>query len=92
MEHAQQTDRHGEAGEQDGPARRGDGASQRLRGRALANFLAEAAHDEEGVVDRDAQADHADDVRRVDRNRDEAGQQERARHRARHREPAHRQW
>jgi hypothetical protein len=35
---------------------------ERLRGRALANLLAEAAHDEQRVVDGDTEADHADDV------------------------------
>ena len=53
----------------------------------LADLLAEAAHDEQRVVDGDAEADHADDVRRVDRHRHETRQQKRARHRARHREP-----
>ena len=90
-QHAEEADRHGEPGEQDRAARRGDGARQRLRRRARTNLLTEAAHDEERVVDRHAQADHADDVRRVDRHRDETGEEERAGHRAGHRQAAHRQ-
>jgi hypothetical protein len=72
-QYAEQPDGDGETGEENRSARRADGAAQRLGGRLRADLLAEAAHDEERVVDGHAEADHADDVRRVDRDREDVG-------------------
>src|SRR4029453_14105923 len=50
--------------------------ARRLRRGSFAEPLAEPAPDEERVVDGDPEPDHADDVRRVDRDRDETGDHE----------------
>ena len=89
QDHAEETNGNSEPGEKNRAAGSGDRVCECFRGRALADLLAEAAHDEQRVVDGDTEADHAYDVGCVDRNRDDTREQECAGHRARDGEPAH---
>jgi hypothetical protein len=72
---AEQADRHRCAAEHDGPpggAHRGD--DRLLTADAAGTFLPPAHHDQERVVDRDAEADQRDQVLHADRYRRRGGQ------------------
>ena len=78
QQEARQADGDGDAGEHDRAARRRERAGQRLGAVAATQLLAEAADDEQRVVDGDAQADHADDVVGVGRDRREPAEHDSA--------------
>ena len=63
---AEEPHRHCEAREEGRNARRPQRPAQGVGDGALANFVPEAAHDEERVVDGDRQADHSHDVAGID--------------------------
>ena len=88
-EHAEETDGHRHPREENGPPGGGHGHGEGIGHRAASNFLPEAAHDEERVVDGDAEADHGHDVRRVGRHRHVASEDLRSRDAPRHGEQPH---
>ena len=78
-EHAEETDGHRHPREEDGPPGGGHGDGEGVGDRAAGDLFPEAAHDEERVVDGDAEADHGHDVRRVGRHRHVASEDLRSR-------------
>ena len=85
----EQPDGHGEAREEDRRAGRRHRPAQRLLPAPTPDLLAVTTHDEQRVVDGHREADHGDDVDRVEGDGGDPAEQERAGHPARHRQEPH---